>query len=254
MDIAGRVAIVTGAGAGIGEGVARRLGEYGATLVAADVDDQAGAATADAVRASGGRAAFVHADVSQSADVRSMVGAATDTFGGLDILVNNAGIATTPPFPDADVEDWLRVLGVNLRGVMLGMHYAIAAMREGGGGAIVNIASLAGLGRGPHPSPDYAATKAAVVRLSAALAPLAASDAIRVNCVCPDWVDTPMSRRTRARMSVEERASAVPAAMLSPSDIADAVAELITDDSLAGRVMSCWCGRPRSLLPVDDEE
>jgi NAD(P)-dependent dehydrogenase (short-subunit alcohol dehydrogenase family) len=254
VDIAGRVAVVTGAGAGIGEGVARRLGECGAALIAADVDDQTGAATADAVRAAGGRAEFVHADVSQEADARSMVDAATDAFGGLDILVNNAGIATTPAFPEADAEDWMRVVDINLRGVMLGTFYAIAAMRDRAGGAIVNIASLAGLGRGPHASPDYAATKAAVVRLSTALAPLATSRAIRVNCVCPDWVDTPMSRRTRARMSVEDRAIAVPSAMLSPSDIADAVIELITDDSLVGRVMCCWCGRPRSLLPVDGRE
>jgi NAD(P)-dependent dehydrogenase (short-subunit alcohol dehydrogenase family) len=124
-------------------------------------------------------------------------------------------------------------------------------MRERGG-AIVNIASLAGVGFGPHPAPDYAATKAAVARFSAALAPLHARFGIRVNCICPDWVDTPMSRRTRARMTPEEEAAVVPAGILPPEEIADAAVELIRDDSLAGRVMACWCGEPRSLLPVPD--
>jgi NAD(P)-dependent dehydrogenase (short-subunit alcohol dehydrogenase family) len=120
------------------------------------------------------------------------------------------------------------------------------------GGAIVNIASLAGVGFGPHDSPDYAATKAGVARFSAALAPLHARFGIRVNCICPDWVDTPMSRRSRARMTPEQEAATVPSAILAPEEIADAAVELIRDDSLAGRVMTCWCGQPRSFLPVPD--
>ena len=92
---------------------------------------------------------------------------------------------------------------------MLGTYYAIPAMRDRGGGAIVNIASLAGVGFGPHPAPDYAATKAGVARFTAALH-LSARRPGSVNCVCPDWVDTPMSRRTRARMTPEEEAATVP--------------------------------------------
>jgi NAD(P)-dependent dehydrogenase (short-subunit alcohol dehydrogenase family) len=134
---------------------------------------------------------------------------------------------------------------------MLGTHYAIRAMREQGG-AIVNVASLAGVGFGPHDAPDYAATKAGVARFSAALAPLHARFGIRVNCICPDWVDTPMSRRTRDRMTPEEEAATVPTGILAPEEIADAAVELIGDDSLAGRVMACWCGEPRSLFPVPD--
>jgi NAD(P)-dependent dehydrogenase (short-subunit alcohol dehydrogenase family) len=181
-----------------------------------------------------------------------MVDFAVTTFGGLDVLVNNAGIVVTPAFPDAEPEAWMRVLDVNLRGPMLGTYYAIPAMRDRGGGAIVNIASLAGVGLGPHPSPDYAATKAGVARFSAALAPLRERDGIRVNCICPDWVDTPMSQRTRARMTPEEHAAVVPPGILAPEEIADAAVELIRDDSLAGRVMACWCGEPRSLLSVPD--
>ncbi|HEV8207135.1 MAG TPA: SDR family oxidoreductase, partial [Acidimicrobiia bacterium] len=183
---------------------------------------------------------------------RAMVGFAVTTFGGLDILVNNAGIVANPAFPDAEPEEWLRVLDVNLRGPMLGTYYAIPAMRDRGGGAIVNIASLAGVGFGPHPAPDYAATKAGVARFTAALASLGEASAIRVNCICPDWVDTPMSRRSRSRMTPEEEAATVPPGILAPEEIADAVVELIRDDSLAGRVMACWCDQPRSLFPVPD--
>jgi NAD(P)-dependent dehydrogenase (short-subunit alcohol dehydrogenase family) len=252
MDIAGRVALVTGAGAGIGRATAVRLAREGAAIAVADFDDGPGRETVAEIEAASGRAGFVHVDVARDADVRAMVDFAVTTFGGLDVLVNNAGIVVTPAFPDAEPEAWMRVLDVNLRGPMLGTYYAIPAMRLRGGGAIVNIASLAGVGLGPHPSPDYAATKAGVARFSAALAPLRETDGIRVNCVCPDWVDTPMSQRTRARMTPEEHAAVVPPGILAPEEIADAAIELIRDDSLAGRVMACWCGEPRSLLPVPD--
>jgi NAD(P)-dependent dehydrogenase (short-subunit alcohol dehydrogenase family) len=252
MDIGGRVALVTGAGAGIGRATALRLANEGAAVGVADVDETSGSETVHGIEAGGGRAAFVRADVRHEPDVRAMVDFAVAELGGLDILVNNAGIVTTPAFPDAEPEAWMRVLDVNLRGPMLGTHYAIRAMRDSGGGVIVNIASLAGIGFGPHDAPDYAATKAAVARFSAALAPLHEQLGIRVNCICPDWVDTPMSRRTRARMTPEEEAAVVPPGILAPEEIADAAVELIRDDSLAGRVMTCWCGQPRSLLPVPD--
>jgi NAD(P)-dependent dehydrogenase (short-subunit alcohol dehydrogenase family) len=252
VDIAGRAALVTGAGSGIGRAIALRLAREGAAVGVADVDDEAGAETVAQIEADDGRAGFVHVDMAGAADVRAMVDFARTTFGGLDILVNNAGIVVNPAFPDADPDEWMRVLDVNLRGPMLGTHYAIEAMRERGGGAVVNVASLAGVGLGPHPSPDYAATKAGVVRFSAALAPLAETIGVRVNCICPDWVDTPMSRRSRSRMTPEEEAAAVPAGILPPEEIADAAVELIRDDSLAGRVMACWCDQPRSLFPVPD--
>jgi NAD(P)-dependent dehydrogenase (short-subunit alcohol dehydrogenase family) len=252
MDIAGRVALVTGAGAGIGRATALRLAREGAAVGVADVDDGLGAETVQQIEAESGRAAFVHVDVARDADVKAMVDFALTTFGGLDILVNNAGIVVNPAFPDAEPEAWMRVLDVNLRGPMLGTFYAIRAMRERSGGAIVNIASLAGVGLGPHPAPDYAATKAGVARFSAALAPLREALGVRVNCICPDWVDTPMSRRTRSRMTPEEEAATVPPGILEPEEIADAAAELIRDDSYAGRVMTCWCDQPRSLLPVPD--
>jgi NAD(P)-dependent dehydrogenase (short-subunit alcohol dehydrogenase family) len=218
----------------------------------ADADDGPGTETVTQIEAGAGRAGFVHVDVARDADVRAMVDFALTTFGGLDILVNNAGIVANPAFPDAEPEAWMRVLDVNLRGPMLGTYYAIGAMRERGGGAVVNVASLAGVGFGPHDAPDYAASKAGLARFSAALAPLRETLGIRVNCICPDWVDTPMSRRSRSRMTPEEEAATVPVGILAPEEIADAAVELIRDDSLAGRVMTCWCDQPRSLLPVPD--
>ena len=252
MEIAGRVALVTGAGAGIGRATAVRLAREGAVVAVADFDDGTGQETVGEIEAASGRAGFVRVDVARDADVRAMVDFAVTSFGGLDILVNNAGIVVNPPFPDAEPEAWQRVLDVNLRGPMLATYYAIPAMRGRGGGAIVNVASLAGVGFGPHPAPDYAATKAGVARFTAALASLGETSGIRVNCICPDWVDTPMSRRSRSRMTPEEEAVTVPPGILAPEEIADAAVGLIRDDTLAGRVMACWCDQPRSLFPVPD--
>ncbi len=123
-------------------------------------------------------------------------------------------------------------------------------MRGRGGGVIVNIASMAGIGVGPHPAPVYAASKAAVVRLTAALAPLGPRLGIRVNCVCPDWVDTPMTQRTRAALSPEAWRAMAPSVMTPPEDIAEAVADIVTDETLAGRVMLCVGRKPWPVLDV----
>lgn len=127
---------------------------------------------------------------------------------------------------------------------------AIAAMRRRGGGAIVNISSMAGIGLGAHGAPEYAAAKAGLVRLTSALAFLGPE--IRVNCICPGWVDTPTSQATRASMAPENR-RAVPPVMLTANQIADVAVMLIRDDSLAGRVLVWPDGQPWQLLdPVLD--
>ena len=236
MQLEGKVALVTGAGMGLGRGIALRLAREGASVVVADIDERAAGEAVREIEASGGRAASVCGDVARYEDAQRMVATAGETFGGLDVLVNNAGIVAGVPYPDSPVEEWRRVLEVNLIGVMLCTQLAIEAIRARGGGAIVNIASGAGVGYTPHGAPDYAASKAGVVRLSAALAPLAESNGIRVNCICPGWIDTPMSRRSRSRMSPEELAR-VPDPMLTPDDLAESVVFLLRDDSLAGRVM-----------------
>ncbi len=141
----------------------------------------------------------------------------------------------------------MRMLEVNLRGVLLGTQHAIDAMRESGGGVIINVSSMAGMGLGPHPAPVYAASKAAVVRFSAALAPLGRRMRIRINCICPDWVDTPMVQRTRAELSPEEWQAIAPPVMTPPEEIAAAVVRIIVDESLAGRVMLCVGPKPWRL-------
>jgi NAD(P)-dependent dehydrogenase (short-subunit alcohol dehydrogenase family) len=254
VELSGRSAIVTGAGAGIGEAIARRLAAEGAAVTVVDIDEAGGRGTVEAIEAAGRRAVFARADVAEPDDVADMIAIAEKTHGPLELLVNNAGVVTGSQFPNCEPAAWMRVLDVNLRGSMLGTHLAVLAMRKHGrGGAIVNIASLAGVGLGPHPAPDYAATKAGVIRFTTALVSLA-NEGIRVNCVCPDWVDTPMSRRTRDTMSPAVRRGALPPELFSPDEIADAAFALIADDALAGRVMGCYCGRGnfRRLLPAED--
>src|SRR5712691_5351974 len=154
---------------GIGLSVAKALADAGATVVLADRDSESGKRAAAEV---GG--AFVRADVAVDAELRRMIETAERAGGGLDVLVNNAGGVDEPLYPEAPVEHWERVLAVNLRAVMLATQLALEPLRRRGGGAIVNVASLAGLGAGPHGAPEYAAAKAGVVRLTAALGSLAA--------------------------------------------------------------------------------
>jgi NAD(P)-dependent dehydrogenase (short-subunit alcohol dehydrogenase family) len=184
-----------------------------------------------------------------------MIDHTRERYGRLDILVNNAGVVeavTTQrvAFPELEPEWWMRMLDINLRGVLLGTQRAIAVMREAGGGVIINVSSMAGMGVGPHPAPVYAASKAAVIRFSAALAPLGRRMNIRINCICPDWVDTPMVHRARAEVSPQEWRAIAPTAMSQPEEIAEAVVRIIGDESLVGRVMLCVGPKPWPLAEL----
>ena len=233
--------MVTGAAMGIGFAVAEALAEAGASVVVADRDSEAGKQAAAEI---GGL--FVRADVADDGELQRMLETAERFGGGLDILVNNAGGVEDPVYPEAPVDKWQRVLDVNLRAVMLATQLALDPLRRRGGGAIVNVASVAGLGAGPHFAPEYAAAKAGVVRLTAALAPLA-GDGIRVNAICPDYVDTPAVRRSLARMT-DERRRTVPE-LVAPHAIASGVLNLIRDDSLSGRVLVWFAEEEPYLLP-----
>lgn len=253
MKIEDAVALVTGAGSGIGRATALWLARQGATVAVNDVDRALALESVALIEREGGRALPVPGDVADEGDVRRMTLAARASRDRLDIVINNAGVveagaAARDVFPDLAPERWLRVLDVNLRGVLLGTQHAIDAMRSSGGGVIVNVSSMAGVGVGAHPAPVYAASKAAVVRFTAALAPLAQRLGIRVNCVCPDWVDTPMTERTRAALSPDEWRAIVPPVMTRPEEIAEAVGVFISDDGLAGRVMLCVGPKPWPLL------
>jgi len=251
VEIRGQVAVVTGAGAGIGKAVARRLAHEGAAVVVADTDGDAGTGTVGEIVSRGGRAAFVCVDVASEADAARMIAVAEAEFGALHVLVNNAGGVTEPYFPEGEPEHWGRAIDLNLRGVMLGIHFGVRAMKKRGGGAIVNISSMGGIGFRPYDAPEYGAAKAGVVRLTSSLATLEERMGVRVNCICPGWVDTPASRRSRAEMTSEERERLVPSVLLQPEEIADAVVMFVEDDSMAGRVMIWQEGEPWQIIPLD---
>jgi NAD(P)-dependent dehydrogenase (short-subunit alcohol dehydrogenase family) len=248
MQIRENVALVTGAAAGTGRAIARRLGADGALVVVADVDPQAGQETVQLIEEQGGSARFVRADVTSSDDVRAMFAFTGRELRGPQILVNNAGGGghVEPHFPDADPEQWQATLDLNLRGAMLATQLALRPMRLAGGGVVVNIASTAGLGFGPYASPEYAAAKAALIRFTSSLAGLRERMNVRVNCVVPDWIATERARDALARMTPAERA-ATPAPCL-PEEVAEAVVEFVRDEHLAGRVMVMWPGEPARLL------
>jgi NAD(P)-dependent dehydrogenase (short-subunit alcohol dehydrogenase family) len=245
MDIRDKVAVVTGAGSGIGRATAVRLAREGAAVIVADLDDTGGRETVARIAATGGAATAVHVDVTRETDAHRMLATAEDRYGGLDILCNNAGVTTgTLDFMQASIDQWQRVIDVNLRAVILATHLAVPLLRRRGGGAIVHTASLAAFVGFP-PDPVYAATKAGVVLFTHSLGALAA-EGIRVNCVCPGVVNTPMLHRTQG----DERPAwlgTVP--VLEPEDIADGVVQLITDDALAGRALRIARGL-RDLVPL----
>jgi NAD(P)-dependent dehydrogenase (short-subunit alcohol dehydrogenase family) len=246
---------VTGGAAGIGRAIAKRLAAEGAAVVVADVDEEWGAEAVAEIRDSGGAAAFARTDVRSEEEIRRTLELAEAEFGGLDVLVNNAFEATAHQFPEASVEEWSSVLTVSLWAPMLAIQLALEPMARRRGGSILNISSVAGLGPQPHSYVEYATAKAAVIRLTQCLAPLAAERNVRVNCLAPDWTATEFVRERFAAMTPEERAEArdgfgrpAPDRLLEPDEVAAAAVELIADDELAGRVMVLWCGEEPRLL------
>jgi NAD(P)-dependent dehydrogenase (short-subunit alcohol dehydrogenase family) len=234
MEIRGKAAVITGAGSGIGRAVAERLAHEGASVVVADIDAAGGAETVKRIEGKGGRATFLRADVTSETDTRRMLDTAVQKFGGLHILHNNAGIGTgAPGFPNVEPARWHLVIEIDLQAVILGTGLAAPIMEKGGGGVIINTASMAGLY--PHRQDAvYGAAKGGVVNFTHSLANWAAEKKIRVNCVCPGIVDTPLVRRGIEQAQKMGIKSWAPAKMLQAEEIADAVHMLVRDDSLFG--------------------
>lgn len=188
MRLPGKVAIISGGAHGMGAEEARLFARQGAKVVIADILDAEGTSVADDIKAAGGEAVYVHTDVTHEADWQQVVQTAIEGFGKLDILVNNAGLSSTLVPDPMDTAAWQRIMEVNATGVFLGTKYAIPAMRQAGGGAIVNISSIMGFVGGESGHPAYHASKGAVRIFTKATAVKYGPDGIRANSVHPGFM------------------------------------------------------------------
>ncbi|MDH3210949.1 MAG: SDR family oxidoreductase [Myxococcales bacterium] len=275
MELKDRTVIVTGAARGIGRGIAEAFGREGARVVVADLGSLAAGASgawsyrlaskddlqmvADGIRSRGGAALAVEADVSDADSCRNLVDAARERFGGLDVLVNNAGLVQMGAIESYDEKDWDRLFAVNVKGVFLGSRAAIPALREGGGGAIVNISSIAGK-RGYAGLGAYCASKFAVIGLTQVMAQELGGASIRVNAICPGllatamWIDhlsvgiSGLVGKPAGREAFEEyvRQNTPLGREQTPDDIAEAALYLARADNVTGVALNVAGGTEMS--------
>ena len=205
MTLEGKVAAITGAGSGMGRAAAELFANQGAPVVVADINVEAAESVAAGIRAAGGRAVGIRTDVSSASDVEAMIALAETEWGGLDVLYNNAGLwllgvdgyvegETDAPSPLLTEEIWDRTVNVSMKGTYLGCRFGIPAMRRRGGGSIINVSSIAAFRVGSGASDAYTAAKGGVLAMSRSLAVEHAPEGIRVNCIVPGPIETPMSQ------------------------------------------------------------
>jgi dihydroanticapsin dehydrogenase len=234
MRFEGKRAVITGAASGIGRATARLLSGEGADVVLADVNEPGITETAALVKAAGGRATAIAADVSAPEAVRDLVERAAGVMGGLDIIINVAGIQRSAAVEETEADSWDQQFAANVRSVFLMAKYAVPLMRAAGGGAFVAVASIAAL-KGISGLTAYSASKGAIVSFTRTLAVEVAHDNIRVSCLCPGWVDTPFNDPVVTFMGGREAHSAMVAGEVplgrqgQPPEMAEALAFLASD-------------------------
>ena len=239
IDLSGRVAVITGGASGIGLGTAKRLAQCGASVALLDIHDENGAAAVKAIEAEGGRALYVHCDVRSAESCRAAVAAVVACYERIDILHNNAGVAVRKNAVDLEPEEWDLALNVSLKGQYLMAKHVIPEMKKVGGGSIINTGSGWSL-RGGADALAYCAMKGGTLNMTRAMALDHGKDNIRVNCVCPGDVDTPMLQSECEQLGgvydeayKAECASRPLARLGTVEDVANAVLFLASD-------MSTW--------------
>ena len=232
-----KVAVVTGAGQGIGRAIAQKLASEGATMVVTDVNEATAKETADTI---GGGAVGIHTDVTSRESVDAMVRQVTDRFGRIDVLVNNAGWDTAGPFVDSDPADWDRIIAINLYGVLNTSKAVLPLMAAQGHGAVVNLGSDAGR-VGSSGEAVYSAAKGGVIAFTKSTAREMARHQVRINCVCPGPTDTALFASMGGEKLREALVRAIPFRRLAqPSDLANTVAFYASDEAsfITGQTVS----------------
>jgi len=235
-----RIALITGGSSGLGRATAVRLASEGADIAIADIDLDGGEETRRRVEEQGGRCIVVETDVTQASDCERAITETIEAFGRLDVLFPSAGVGAGGTVVDITEAQWDRVVDLDLKGVFLACKHAIPEMRRGGRGAIVTVASIGGM-QGKSGA-SFCAAKAGVVNLTRHMAVAHARENIRVNCICPGWIPTPINMRS---LENPERRRQVEAAhpmgrLGTPEDVAAAVAFLASDDAawITGAVLA----------------
>jgi NAD(P)-dependent dehydrogenase (short-subunit alcohol dehydrogenase family) len=261
MRLQDKVAVITGAGSGIGRRTAERFASEGARVVVADVNVSGGDETVAKIRQSGGDAIFVEANVTQSESVKALMDRAASWGGRLNILFNNAGIGppTDARAVDLPEDEWDRILGVNLRGVYICSKYGIPRIIESGGGSVINSASIAGLrANSTIPSTGYTVSKTWVIGLTRQIAVDYAKFQVRANAICPGPIDTPILDPFMTDAFIKNRFSkGVPLGRMgTPDDIANLVLFLASDESswMTGSIITIDGGITAGGRPAREQE